>query len=413
MASSASTLLKIELQANGENDSTWGTKLNTALSRLEEGIADITNIAVTTANYTLDDTQYSEHSDAGNTSESHVAAIKVTGALTGNRNVIVPARNKVYWVWNATTEAFTLTVKTSSGTGIAVTQGYIRALLCDGTNVVALSSEVTSAGASVVNIVDDTTPQLGADLDANTFSIQFDDATGIEDDSGNEQVRFQKTTTAVNQIDITNAATGGSPAIGATGDDTDVSLNLTSQGAGTVQANGAVISTAGTQTIWVPAVAMYGATTNGAASASVDSGTENVEYKVLDFDTSTQEFACFSVRFPKSWDEGTVTFAPYWTAASGSGGVVFALQAVALSNDDAIDTAYGTEQTSTDTLITAADVHVGPTSSAITVAGTPADADLTFFRVKRNVADASDTLGVDARLLGIAIFFTTNLTDDD
>ena len=411
MASSASTLLKIELQANGENDSTWGTKLNTALSRLEEGIADITNIAVTTANYTLDDTQYSEHSDAGNTSESHVAAIKVTGALTGNRNVIVPARNKVYWVWNATTEAFTLTVKTSSGTGIAVTQGYIRALLCDGTNVVALSSEVTSAGASVVNIVDDTTPQLGADLDANTFSIQFDDATGIEDDSGNEQVRFQKTTTAVNQIDITNAATGGSPAIGATGDDTDVSLNLTSQGAGTVQANGAVISTAGTQTIWVPAVAMYGATTNGAASASVDSGTENVEYKVLDFDTSTQEFACFSVCFPKAWNNGTVTFAPYWTAASGSGTVVFALQAVALSNDDAIDTAYGTEQTSTDTLITAADVHVGPTSSAITIAGTPADADLTFFRVKRNVAD--DTLGVDARLLGLAIFFTTSLADDD
>src|SRR3990167_2095977 len=148
MASSASTLLKIELQANGENDSTWGTKLNTALSRLEESVADITNIAVTTANYTLDDTQYSEHSDAGNTSESHVAAIKITGALTGNRNVIVPARNKVYWVWNATTEAFTLTVKTSSGTGIAVTQGYIRALLCDGTNVVALSSEVTAAGVS-------------------------------------------------------------------------------------------------------------------------------------------------------------------------------------------------------------------------------------------------------------------------
>jgi hypothetical protein len=168
----------------------------------------------------------------------------------------------------------------------------------------------------------------------------------------------------------------------------------------------------GTHTIWVPAAAMYAATTNGAGSASVDSGSEDVEYKVLDFDTSTQEFAHFSVRFPKSWNEGTVTFAPYWTAASGSGGVVFAMQGVSLSNDDAINTAYGTEQTSTDTLITAADVHVGPTSSAITIAGTPAAEDLTFFRIKRNVSDGSDTLGVDARLLGVALFFTINSSDD-
>lgn len=193
---------------------------------------------------------------------------------------------------------------------------------------------------------------------------------------------------------------------------------LSRASAGVVAVEGVNVLTTGTgrkqglETIWIPAVAMYPATTNGAASASIDSGTENVEYKVLDFDTTTQEFACFSVRFPKSWNEGTVTFAPYWTAASGSGGVVFAVQGVALSDDDAINTAYGTEQTSTDTLITAADVHVGPTSSAITIAGTPAVGDLVFFRVKRNVADGSDTLGVDARLLGIALFFTTDASDD-
>ncbi len=179
-----------------------------------------------------------------------------------------------------------------------------------------------------------------------------------------------------------------------------------------VQDAGAKPRLAGLETIWVPAPAMYPATTNGAASASIDSGSENVEYKTLDFDTSTQEFACFSVRMPKSWNEGTVTFAPYWTAASGSGGVVWALQGVALSDDDAINTAYGTEQTSTDTLITAADLHVGPTSSAITIAGSPAAADLTFFRIKRNVSDGSDTLGVDARLLGVVIFFTTDASDD-
>ena len=414
MASSASDILRFEKQANGENDSTWGTKLNTALSRIEEAIGDITNIAVTTANYTLEDTQYTEHNDSTPTSESHVAAIKATGALTGNRQVIVPSRNKIYWFWNATSGSYSLTVKTAAGNGIAVPQNSLMGLICDGTNVEALTASVDVDGTlvgAVYNIVNDTTPQLGGDLDANAFNIGFDDATGIEDDSGNEQLIFQKTASAVNHIEITNAATGNDPSIAAVGDDAAVDLNLVSKGTGKVQANAATVLTVGTSTIWIPSVAMYGATTNGASLSSVDSGTANVEYKVLDFDTTTQEFACFNIRFPKSWDEGTITFAPYWTAASGSGTVVFALQGVALSNDDALDTAYGTEQTSTDTLITAADVHVGPTSSAITIGGTPAEGDLVFFRMARNVAD--DTLGVDARLLGIVIFFTTNAEDDD
>ena len=90
MASSASSLLKLELQATGENTTTWGVKANTVFSRIEESIAEITNIAVTDSNYTLDDTQYAEHDDSTPGQESHVAMVKVTGTLTGNRQVIVP-----------------------------------------------------------------------------------------------------------------------------------------------------------------------------------------------------------------------------------------------------------------------------------------------------------------------------------
>lgn len=168
----------------------------------------------------------------------------------------------------------------------------------------------------------------------------------------------------------------------------------------------------GIQTIWIPAGAMTARTTNGAASGTSESTTNKVMTKSLDFDTATQEFAQFNVRFPKSWDEGTVTFAPVWTAASGSGGVVFGLAGVALSDDDAIDTAYGAAQTSTDTLITANDIHVGPASSAITIAGTPAVGDWVSFQVNRTVSDGSDTLGVDARLLGVVLLFTTNAGND-
>ena len=168
----------------------------------------------------------------------------------------------------------------------------------------------------------------------------------------------------------------------------------------------------GTQTIWVPAAAMKTQTTNGAASGSSESTTNQVMKHTFDFDTTTQEFAQFTVRFPKSWSEAPVTFAPTWTAASGSGGVVFGLAGVAIANDDAIDAAYGTAQTSTDTLITALDVHVGPTSSPITIAGIPDVGDWVSFRVNRTVADGSDTLGVDALLMGVTLFFTTDAPED-
>lgn len=169
----------------------------------------------------------------------------------------------------------------------------------------------------------------------------------------------------------------------------------------------------GKQTIWVPASAMISRTTNGAASGTTESTTNKVMNKSLDFDTTTQEFAQFTVAFPKGWNEGTVTFVPYWTAASGSGGVVWGLAGLALSDDDAIDTAFGTVQTSTDTLIAALDVHVGPESAAITIAGTPAVGDLCWFQINRTVSDASDTLGVDAKLLGLKLIYTIDSTVDD
>jgi hypothetical protein len=146
MASSASDLIKFEKQATGENASTWGTKANTAMSRIEEAIAGFTNIAVTGANYTLNDTQYTEHNDGSNTSESHVAMIKATGTLTGNRQVIVPLRTKHYMLWNGTGGAYALTIGGSSGGTITVPQGFLQHVFCDGTNVEAASPPFNVTG---------------------------------------------------------------------------------------------------------------------------------------------------------------------------------------------------------------------------------------------------------------------------
>jgi hypothetical protein len=60
-----------------------------------------------------------------------------TGVLTGNRNVVVPASTQQYWVFNNTTGAFTLTVKTNAGTGVLIPQGFAAIVYCDSINVVA------------------------------------------------------------------------------------------------------------------------------------------------------------------------------------------------------------------------------------------------------------------------------------
>ncbi len=140
-----------------------------------------------------------------------------------------------------------------------------------------------------------------------------------------------------------------------------------------------------------------------AALAQSETTTNDVNYQSLDFDQTTQEHAQFHFMMPDDWDAGTITFKPVWTAASGTGTVIFGLQGISFANDDALDTAFGTAQTSTDTLLAAGDVHVGAVSAAITIAGTPSAGELVILRVYRDIAD---TLNADAKLIGLKIYYT-------
>jgi hypothetical protein len=114
----------------------------------------------------------------------------------------------------------------------------------DGSDDISLANIDTTANTvnwldSTVSfdIVSDTTPQLGGNLDANSNNIDFDDATGIRDDSGNEQLIFQKTASAVNYLEITNQATGSNPSLSANGSDTNVGLEFSTKGNGTIKFN--------------------------------------------------------------------------------------------------------------------------------------------------------------------------------
>lgn len=173
-----------------------------------------------------------------------------------------------------------------------------------------------------------------------------------------------------------------------------------------------LLGTTGVYEDFIPAGAFTPQITNGPAAGITEMATNLQPLDTLDFDTTTQEFAVFPWAPPKRWALGTITFQAYWTAASGAGGVAWALQGVAVSNDDALAAAYGTEQVVTDTFILANDLHITSASSAITIAGTPADADMVWLRIKRVPANASDTLAVDAKLIGVKIFYTVDQGND-
>lgn len=84
-------------------------------------------------------------------SELNRIAYSFTGVLTGNRNIIVPATVQQYWVTNATTGAYTFTVKTSAGTGVTLTSGQRAIYYCNGTDVVDADSSTVSTPISVAD----------------------------------------------------------------------------------------------------------------------------------------------------------------------------------------------------------------------------------------------------------------------
>lgn len=165
---------------------------------------------------------------------------------------------------------------------------------------------------------------------------------------------------------------------------------------------------------YIPASAFTPATTNGCASlAQSETSTNKLNYKTLDFDASTEEYAwLMAFPAPDYWDLSTITVKFHWTAASSTGDVIWGAAGVALSNDDALDTALGTAQTVTDTLIATGDVHTTAATSAITIGGTPAKGDMLFLRVYRDADAGGDTLGADAKLIAVTVKFGIGQYDD-
>lgn len=142
---------------------------------------------------------------------------------------------------NVTTalDGATLTGVTVAGTDKVLLQDVDDS---DNLKTVTAQSIADLGGGGLANVVEDTTPQLGGDLDANGNYVAFDTGTGIKDENGNEQIHFITTASAINCVEVTNAATGGNVQIASRGDDTNVGMSFDTKAAGSLNlATGAVI----------------------------------------------------------------------------------------------------------------------------------------------------------------------------
>ena len=395
------TPLGVEKMATGENAGTWGTKTNTNLEIIEQFAGGYSAQAVSDSG----DTDLSV-TDGGTGATLAHRVIELTGALTGARNVTIPIDvQQMYAVKNSTTGTQAVTFKYVSGTGTSVTfaGGDTSTKFIYGTgsgsnpNIVDLGM-VNLTGTQTLTNKTLTSPVIG---------------TKISDTNGNELVNLTATSSAVNEFTIANAATGDGPVLSATGE-TNVDININPKGSGVLKSGTAAVKVAGLETIWIPAQAMYATTTNGADAQQIETTATRPDIKVLDFDAGTAEYAQFAVAMPKSWNLGTVTFQAWWTPSNtNTGNCIFGLQGVSCSDSDTADVVFGTAQEVTDAGIgTVEDVQVTGTSSAMTIAGSPADNDMTFFQVYRDAADGSDTFTGDARLIGIKMYYTTDAAND-
>lgn len=190
-----------------------------------------------------------------------------------------------------------------------------------------------------------------------------------------------------------------------------VALKARAAAAGITQSS---LDLLGKQMIPIPAGAMTSRTTNGAAAGSAEATTNKGMIVSLDFDATTQEYAQFDLPMPEQWNEGTITAVFGWShgATATNFGVTWGIQAIALSNDDAQDAAFGTAAEVTDTGGTTDDLYQSPETAAVTIAGTPQAGDLVRFQVYRKPSDGGDTLAVDARLQFVRLYITNSAMKD-
>ena len=468
------TPLGVELQATGENAGTWGTKTNTNLQIIEQISGGFTTQAVSdSGDTTLSVSDGSTGATlshriiefTGSLTSSRNVTIPIDvqqfyvlkNSTSGSQNVVfkyvtgsgdsitlAPGSIKlVYATANdgtnpdiddagfiSASSTDTLTNKTLTspkiGTSILDTNGNELALLTatsSAVNEFTIANAATGGGPTLSstggdsNIDINITPKGTGDVVLAGDTVKVGDSGAAATLTSNGAGALTVTTGGAADL-VLNTNSGTDSGTITITDAANGDITLAPNGTGVVKAVDAgdatgAVKIAGKETIWVPAVAMYPNTTSGCADLAQTELSNGPELKTLDFDKDSDEFAQFAVAFPKSWNEGTVTFQAFFTANSTDTGTTsWALQGVALADNGDLNTAFGTAVLPTAKAHsgTANDLDVTAESGAVTIAGSPSTDEYVFFQISRDVS--ADSLNADAKLLGIKLFFTTDAAND-
>ena len=339
----------------------------------------------------VDDILIKDAGTIGNASVAAVMTLASTGIVTFADDILIKDAGTI---GNASVAA----VMTLASTGIVTFADDI--LIKDGGTIgnASVAAVMTLASSGIVTFADDILIKDGGTI-------------GVASSTSAITIASSGIVTLVDDLLLKDACTiGTATTAGAIAIAADGTVDLDTAGATVASA---VIKTAGLETIYVPAAAMYPTTTGGcAALAQVEGTAGRPELKCLDFDASSDENAQFTVAFPKSWNAGTVTFRAFFTVTgTNTGTVSWSLAGGSTVDNGVIDTAFGTAVAPTAKAHsgTSNDVDVTAVSGALTIANAADDA-MTFFNIERDVS--ADNQSGDARLLGIQIFFTTSAATD-
>ena len=435
MASTYVNNLRLNEMATGDGAGTWGTTTNLNLELIGQalgwGTRAIANAS--TDNITIAD---------GASDADRSMALKLTGGGQACTVTILPNTSSKVWIMENATAA-TLTFTQGSGANVAILAGETKIIATDGGGssavVYDLLTDVNLAGTTKTAVLtnagllttatltnqglltnqgdadfsDDVTLKsdsavLGFGADTDT-TLTHTDGSGLTLNSTNK-IMFNDETQFIHATNATTLNLAATDEIQL--DATAIDINGTADISGTLTNATAAVKVAGLETIYVPAGAMYPTTTNGCSDLTQVELSNGPELSVLDFAADADDFAQFSVIFPKSWNEGTVTFQAFFTVTgTNTGTVAWGLSGVSIADNVSNNTAFGTN------VVAAAKSHSGTTndldvsavSGDVTIASAAADT-FTYFQIMRDVSADSQT--GTARLQGIKLFFTTDAKND-
>jgi len=383
MASTYSPNLRLELITTGEQSGTWGTTTNTNLGTLlEQAIGGYESVAITTGDNTLTtqngSTDQSRNAvlrlsgsltgtttvNCGLIEKVYIVQNDATGSVTFRANssdtgVSLPSggRKLLYCngtnVFDAVSDLPTgatvsgVAVVTLTATQTLTNKTLTSPVITNGGTLTLPTSTDTLVGRATTDTLTNktlTAPVIATISNTGTLTLptstdtlvgrattdtltnktltapKFADLGFIADANGNELIVMDTVASAVNELKVANAATGGSPSIVAQGGDTDVNLTLTAKGAGTVNTTSVASFTAGT--VLLPSITPSGDPNTGIWFPAGDTisfatnGTEDFRFG------SSGQFGIAGANYGTSGQvmtSGGASAAPSWSDAIEAG----------------------------------------------------------------------------------------------